>query len=121
MASRSFAADDPAARTCTIGYIQRELGQNALSQPRLVKYLRALIGGHGFPAPLPTILKGGTLTRDVHASSKWVRAAVDAWIDGFIPPDQAATIDDQAFAAAALDMDANAHRLRLVGGREFGA
>lgn len=119
MASRSLALEDPEARTCTIGYIQRELGQNRLSQPRLENYLRALILDHGFPPPLPTMVKGGKLTSDVHRSSRWSRAAVDAWIDGFIPPDCAATIDDQAHAAAALDMDDAATNLRLVAGKDY--
>jgi len=119
MASRSFVADDPANRTCTFGYVQAQLGQNALSQRRMLEYLRALIADHGFPAPLPTIIKGGKLTKDPHPSSKWLRTAVHAWLDGYIPPDCAATIDDQAFAAAALDMDAAATNLRLVAGKDF--
>lgn len=121
MASLPLLRDDPEARTCTFGYVQGQLGQNTLSQRRMAQYLRKLISDHGFPAPLPTIVKGGAITRDVHPSSKWVRAAVNAWLDGFIPPDCAATIDDQAYAAAALDMDAAAANLRLVGGRDFGA
>lgn len=118
MASRSIAADDPANRTCTFGYVQGQLGQNTLSQRRMVEYLRKLIADHGFPPPLPAIVKGGALTREPHPSSRWLRTAVHAWLDGYIPPDCAATIDDQAFAAAALDMDAAATNLRLVGGRD---
>lgn len=118
MASRSFIAEDPEARTCNFGYVQKQLGRDGLSQPRMVQYLRRLIADHGFPAPLPTIVKGGKTTKDVHPSSRWIRAAVIAWFDGYIPPDCAATIDDKAYAAAALSMDTAATNLRLVGGRD---
>lgn len=123
MASRSIpipvGSPDSAATTCTFGYVQGQLGQNRLSPRRMVQYLQQLVNLHGFPVPLPAIVKGGTLTTQVHPSSKWIRSAVHAWLDGFIPPDCAATIDDQAFAAAALDMDANACNLRLVGGKDL--
>lgn len=111
-------SQDSAATTCTFGYVQGQLGQNRLSPRRMVQYLQQLVNLHGFPAPLPTIVKGGKLTTQVHPSSKWIRNAVHAWLDGFIPPDCAATIDHQALAAAAIDMDANAANLRLVGGRD---
>lgn len=121
MASRFLrsAADDPANRTCTIYYVQRELGEQHLSEKRLCAYLRKLIAEYGFPKPLPTVMRGGSLTNDVHQRSKWIRAAVDAWIDGYIPPDCAATIDEKAMRAAAAEMDANAQNLRLVGGRDY--
>lgn len=118
------SADDPAARTCNIHYIRRELGQSNYSDKRMVAYLAQLVEGFGFPAPLPGIRKGGTVSGAVHADSKWHRAAVDAWIDGTgLPPAQSAAIaraaDQRAHAAAASDMDANALNLRLVGGRDY--
>lgn len=122
MASLShFLADgskDSAVTTCTFGYVQGQLGQNRLSPRRMVQYLQGLVDHHHFPAPLPAIVKGGTLTKQVHTSSKWIRSAVHAWLDGFIPPQCAATLDDQAYAAAAMDIDANAANLRLVGGKD---
>lgn len=119
MASRFLAADEPAHTTCNIGYVQGLLGQNELPPRRLAQYLTALIAQHGFPAPLPALVKGGTLTTGVHPRSTWVRAAVHAWLDGTLPPPIAATLDQQAFATAALDMDARAANLRLVGGRDM--
>lgn len=121
MASRSIRAEDPEARTCSFGYVQHQLGCDHLSQRRMAAYLTSLIADHGFPRPLPAPVKGGKLTTAVHFSSKWHRAAVDAWIDGFIPPDQAATIDEQACALAAAEMDDAARNLRLVGGKDFRA
>ncbi|HQS70018.1 MAG: hypothetical protein B7Y36_08360 [Novosphingobium sp. 28-62-57] len=118
MASRVFAADEPAQPTCTFGYVQGLLGQNKLTPRRMAQYLTALIEQHGFPAPLPALVKGGTLTTGVHPRSTWIRAAVHAWLDGTLPPPIAATLDQQAFAAAAMDMDARAATLRLVGGRD---
>lgn len=120
MASRSLSAGtDPDATTCSFGYVRRELGQSALSDRRMVDYLRGLIGGHGFPRPLPTLMRGGSLTQDVTRKSAWIKSAVDAWLAGFIPPDCAATMDAAAIRAAAEDMDAAAHSLRLVGGRDY--
>ena len=111
---------DPEATTCNLWYIRRELGQQRLSDARMVVYVDALIAQHGFPRPYPTMLKGGTLYRATHTRSTWQRAAVDAWLAGWIPPDVAATIDAAALAAAAADMDSAATNLRIVGGRDFG-
>lgn len=124
MASRFLAADDPADRTCTFGYVQGLLGQGKLSPRRMVQYLTALIEQHDFPRPLPALVKAkkgekGTLTTGVHPRSTWIRTAVHAWLDGTLPPPIAATIDDQVYAAAAMDMDARAATLRLVGGRDM--
>lgn len=116
--------DDPAARTCNLHYIRRELGQSNYSDKRMVAYLAHLVEGFGFPAPLPTIRKGGAVSAAVHADSKWHRAAVDAWIDGTgLPPAQAVALaraaDQRAHAEAAEAMDAAALNLRLVGGRDY--
>ena len=123
MASRSLASarssDDRATQTCTFHYVRRELGQSALSDRRMVAYLRALIADHGFPRPLPTLLRGGDLTADVTRKSSWIKSAVDAWLAGFIPPDCAATIDHQALRAAASEMDTAAANLRLIGGTDL--
>lgn len=118
MASRSQLADEPAT-TCNLHYIQRELGAVGYSDARMLAYVAGLIRDHGFPRPLPSMLKGGGMTVEVRSGSRWVRAAVDAWIAGYIPPDCAATIDAAAMSAAADDMDANARNLRLVGGRDM--
>lgn len=120
MASRSPRHDpDRATATCTFHYVKRELGQSALSDRRAIAYLRQLIFAHGFPRPLPAIVRGGALTVDVTRKSAWIKSAVDAWLAGFIPPDCAATIDADAHRAAAAEMDTAATRLHLVGGCDY--
>lgn len=118
MASRS-PGGDPAAHTCTFHYVRTALGQSALSDRRARDYLRQLIAQHGFPKPLPSLLRGGTITQDVTRKSAWIRSAVDAWLAGFIPPDCAATIDTVAMHAAATEMDQAAATLRFVGGTDY--
>lgn len=112
-------ADDPAARTCNLSYVQRELGLSRYSEKRMCQYLAQMITGYGFPAPIPTIRKGGQLSTEVHHDSQWWRAAVDAWLDGQLPPAAAEMVDAKAMRAAAEDMDAAARNLKLVGGRDF--
>lgn len=110
-------ADDPAARTCTIWYIRRELGRADYGDGRLVTYVRALVASRGFPPPLPHE-KRGHLVEEVTVNSRWLRSAVDAWLDDFLPPEAAASVDRAQRAAAADEMDAAAFGLRLVrGGR----
>jgi hypothetical protein len=114
------SADDPAARTCNLHYIRRELGQSNYSDKRMAQYLAQLVDRYQFPAPLPSIRKGGKVSAAVHADSKWLRAAVDAWIDGTgTPPPVAAAIERRAHAEAAEAMDAAALNLRMVGGRDY--
>lgn len=110
-------ADDPEARTCNLHYIRRELGQSC-SDRRMVLYLAQLIATEDFPRPLPTLVRGGTITREVHRRSEWLREAVDAWIDGFTPPGAAAQLDRRDRQRAAADMDSSASNLRLVAGRD---
>lgn len=107
------------AATCTFYHVKSLLGVHAMSDDRAVQYLRTLVSDHDFPRPLPTALRKGAVTLDVHPRSRWVRAAVEAWFAGYIPPSAAATIDVQAMEAAAADMDAAALQLRLVGGRDY--
>lgn len=117
---KRVGAIDPDATTCNLWYIRRELGQLRLSDARMVGYVDALIADHAFPRPYPTPLKGGGICRTAHVRASWNRAAVDAWLAGWIPPEAAATIDAAALAAAATEMDAAATQLRLVGGRDYG-
>ena len=112
-------ADYRADPTCTISYIRTALGRHKYGERRMCTYLRALIAGHGFPRPLPTLHRG-QVTLDVVADSRWQRAAVDSWIADFLPPDAAAALDREAqrLAAAALDQAATGlGNLRLVSDR----
>ncbi len=120
MASRAhrLPPDDPGATTVNLWFIRRELGQEGYSDRRTVTYVTKLIAEHDFPPPLPAMRKGNVLTSDVTINSTWPRAAVESWIESWLPPGAAAAIDKKAQAAAAAEIDANAGNLRLIrGGR----
>ncbi len=105
------------APTVNLWFLRRELGCTGYQAQRMVKYVTALIAGHGFPPPLPRYrLRADQLVRTVTADSVWRRDAVEAWFADFLPPDAAAALDRADRAAAAADMDARAGHLRLVGG-----
>lgn len=101
-------------------YIRQRLGRTDFKNRRIVQYVSLLVRDKGFPPPLPSMVRN-ELTEDVTMKSQWFRHAVDAWIDDFLPPDNAMSVDTAAKAAAALDMDAAAaglggRNLRLVAG-----
>lgn len=115
--SRVAAAEADDRPTCSLWYIRRELGRHDYSDRRMVGYVTALIRELGFPPPLPSMVKK-ELTTSVTQHSHWLRSSVDAWLNDFLPPANAASVDRAAQAAAATEMDAAAHGLRLVrGGR----
>lgn len=111
----SAAGGDADDHTCTLWYIQRRFGQTGYSPRRACAFLEGLIADHGFPRPLPR-MKSGRVVTGVAAGSRWQRAAVDAWLDDWLPPEAAAARDRAARAAAAHEMDSAAAHLRLVGG-----
>lgn len=119
MASHSRVADDdPAIATCSLRYIQRQLGADGMSDRRALSYVRQLIEEKHFPTPLPVRI-GTRLVDEPVVKSRWMRAAVDAWFAGFLSPDAADMADRKAMQAAAADMDGNAGNLRLVAGRDL--
>jgi hypothetical protein len=79
------SAKDTTGTTCTLWFIRRELGQHGYSDRRMVAYVTQLIDQHDFPRPLPAMCKGGALTSAVTSNSTWPRAAVEAWIEGWLP------------------------------------
>ncbi len=114
-----FIPADPAgeAPTCNLGYIRRALGRAGYGDYRMVTYVRALIADYAFPRPLPTLRKKA-LTTDVTPDSNWLRPAVDAWLDSFLPPEAGAALTREAHIAAAAEMDEAAGALRIVGGTD---
>lgn len=107
--------------TVGLPFIIRELGQRRYGLQRQIAYVTRLIAECGFPPPYPALVgkKGQeALTNDVVKSSSWHRAAVETWLEDFLPPANAAALDARAAQAAADDMDAAAAGLKLVGGRE---
>lgn len=107
------------AATCSFYYVKSLLGVHRFSDDRTASYLQTLVDEHNFPPPLPTPLVKGRITLKAHPRSRWVRPAVDAWFEGYMPPAAAAAMDAKAMAEAAAAMDANAANLRLVGGKDM--
>ncbi|MED5545645.1 MAG: hypothetical protein VYD90_10365 [Pseudomonadota bacterium] len=105
------------AATIGIIPIAQRLGRGDYKSRRLVRYMTALVREAGFPPPLPCLV-GQHLEHGVTMKSQWQRDAVDAWLDNFLPPDNALACDQAAKTAAAAEMDQAAAGLRLVvGGR----
>ncbi|OYX62715.1 MAG: hypothetical protein B7Y88_13765 [Sphingomonadales bacterium 32-64-17] len=114
-------ADEP---TVTLSWVRRQLGRTKYGERRIIAYLSLLIDQQGFPPPLPelNLVRDGsaahTLTSEVRATSIWPRKAVLAWLDDYLPPANAAQVDEMARRDAAADMDSAAGTLRVVqGGR----
>jgi hypothetical protein len=101
--------------SCSIWYIQLQLGRRDYKVGRMLAYVRGLIATHDFPLPFPR-LKKGALVRDVSDKSRWPRVAVDTWLADFLPPDATAALDAAALQAAAETMDARAGHLQLIKG-----
>ena len=109
-ARRAVSKDE----TYNLWHVAALVGCKRFGKDRLLSYMRALIADHDFPRPLPAPVKKRAVAA-VHPESQWRRVAVDHWLDGFLPPDCTAALDDRALAAAANDMDARAANLRAVG------
>ena len=113
-------ADEPPS--CTLWQVRLLLGRTDHSDPRFVRYVQALVDECGFPRPFPSVVKGPDgkrgLTAAVTPRSSFRRDAVLAWRDDYLPPDCAERLTAQAMNAAALEMDAAAGNLRLVGGTD---
>lgn len=113
--SRLDAADD--YPTVGLPFIMRELGKRNYGIPRQICYVSLLIEQHGFPPPYPELVgkKGAQrLELGVVKDSQFPRRPVEAWLEDFLPPANAAALDARAAAAAAEDMDRAAADLRLV-------
>lgn len=91
--------------------VARILGVQARSERWQCRYLDQLIAAEGFPRPLPTLV-GGALSHSVnYKRSRWIRAAVQAWLNGTLPSGINAQIEDAEAQAAADRMDAAADTL----------
>lgn len=112
-------SDDDGTPTVGLPFIMRELGKRRYGLDRQIAYVTLLIGQCGFPPPYPEMIKGkrgepGRLELGVVSDSQWARPPVVAWIEDFLPPANAAALDERAQAAAAEEMDRAAGGLQLV-------
>lgn len=113
-------APDPAdlPPTVTFWHLKNRFGRGGNGTGWFRNYMQRMVDLAGFPPPLPDMSQRRPgLIRGVTENSRWVRVAVDAWFDDFLPPEVAARLDEVARAAAAAEMDQAAFGLRLVGGR----
>lgn len=91
--------------------VAAELGVGKRNARYQRDYLAALIENEGFPQPLPVLVKGA-LTREISpARSRWIAAAVQAWLDGTLPPGITAAIESIEAHDAADRLDAAADNL----------
>lgn len=129
---RNFATVPPAA-TPTIDFfgICQLLGIHQRGQQARIDYLETLQEHSGFPPPLPHHVvrrivdhagrsqRVRELRRHISpAKSRWLRAPVDAWLNGTVPPHLQAAIDDQDARDAAARLDDAAERIAGGNGRE---
>lgn len=115
MSLRHQFSPETAENTVDIWYLRRRLGVTNLKSIRLRRYFTLLISEKSFPPPLPAMV-GKRLLSEVTTQSQWIRHSVEAWLDNFLPPENAVQVDNAAKLAAAADMDAMAGNLRLIRG-----
>jgi len=102
---------DAAAPTIDFFGICQLLGIRDRGTGYRVRYVQALIAHQHFPKPLPH-LRGVELRETISAAkSRWLRAPVDVWLNGTIPPHLQGAIDDEAAREAANRLDAAADAL----------
>jgi len=110
-ASYPFQATAPELASVGLFYIAGRLGHRGRTERWLASYLEQLIANDGFPPPLPLYRGVGKLARKVDTitgSTRWTRAGVDAWFDGFLPPALAVAADERAALEHAATLDARA-------------
>jgi hypothetical protein len=81
----------------------------ARSENWVLNFVRQLHANEKFPSPLP-YYDSRKKRSGIHLQSRWLRTAVDAWFDGFLPPHLVTVADDRQLEpdAARLDQRAGA-------------
>ena len=100
----------PTEPTWSLPAIARLLGIHARSDRWQARYVDLLISNEGFPRPLPTMRSDALVHDIVPKRSRWLPAAVTAWLADRLPAEAAeadATRDAQD-AADRLDTALNA-------------
>lgn len=111
--SRPAPIPERAEPTWTMAAIARMLGVHYRSERWQRAYLTQLIANAHFPKPLPTMHRGALVTDVVPRRSRWLPAAVSAWIGGQLP-------SEALEAQATQDADAAADRLDAAADNLFG-
>lgn len=101
----------PTEPTWSLPAIARLLGVHMRSARWQARYVEQLIANAGFPRPLPA-MRGEQLVQDILPRwSRWMPAAVTAWLGDQIPAEAAEALDSEAAIQAADRLDAAADNL----------
>jgi hypothetical protein len=103
----------------SLWYIATRAGVSDKSDNWILNYVRELHANEHFPSPLP-YYDSKKKRRGIHMQSRWLRAAVDAWFDGFLPPHLVSVADDRRLERDADLLDSRAQELAggaYAGGR----
>lgn len=95
----------------SLWYVAMKLGLSGRSPQWLLGHVRQLIDRHNFPPPFPHYMLDGTRREGITRASRWHRAAVDAWLDGFLPPEMLLAVEDRRAAEDAARLDQRAAEL----------
>lgn len=95
----------------SLWYIATRAGIADRSDAWVLNYARMLVANNNFPAPLPYYSFTGKAREGIHFGSRWLRAAVDAWFDGLMPPHLCVIANDAAIARDGLKLDQRANAL----------
>jgi hypothetical protein len=94
----------------SLWYIATRAGVGDRSDNWVLNYVRELHANEQFPSPLP-YYDCRKKRPGIHLQSRWLRAAVDAWFDGFLPPHLVTVADDRALGRDADLLDRRAGEL----------
>jgi hypothetical protein len=95
-------------------WIARKLGLVDATARTIIKHVRALAAGSGFPLPKrPRFVKGQRITGPdcIDARSIWDRDAVEAWFEDDLPPAGAAALAAARRSTVAVELDRRALEL----------
>lgn len=100
-------------------YIATRAGISERSPNWILNWIRLAIANEGFPQPFPYYGLNARRRQGVTLHSRWLRSAVDAWFDGFLPPHLVTVAEDRVTARDALTLDRRADELAAAasGGR----
>lgn len=95
----------------SLWYIATRLGCGDRSAQWVANYVRQLVDDHKFPKPFPPCILRKQRRAEVGLHSRWLRSAVDAWLDGFMPEHLAPIAEDAALRRDAELLDNRADAL----------
>jgi hypothetical protein len=92
----------------SLWYIATRAGVSDRSANWLLNYVRLLIANERLPQAAPLFRAQRQAAPGHHLHSRWIRTAVDAWFDGFLPPHLVAVANDRNAERDAVKLDQRA-------------